>query len=41
MPDNRKVVYETAMEMAKKSNEDGKKRCLIVKGGTGTEKAAC
>ena len=27
-----------AMEMAKKSNEDGKKRCLIVKGGPGTGK---
>ncbi len=36
--DNQKVVYETAMEMAKKSNEDGKKRCLIVKGGPGTGK---
>lgn len=36
--DNQKVVYETAMDMAKKSNEDGKKRCLIVKGGPGTGK---
>ena len=36
--DNQKVVYETAMEMARKSNEDGKKRCLIVKGGPGTGK---
>ena len=36
--DNQKVVYETAIEMAKKSNEDGKKRCLIVKGGPGTGK---
>ena len=36
--DNQKVVYETAMEMAKKSNIDGKKRCLIVKGGPGTGK---
>ena len=36
--DNQKVVYETAMEMAKKSSEDGKKRCLIVKGGPGTGK---
>lgn len=36
--DNQKVIYETAMEMAKKSNEDGKKRCLIVKGGPGTGK---
>lgn len=36
--DNQKVVYETAMKMAKKSNEDGKKRCLIVKGGPGTGK---
>ena len=36
--DNQKVVYETAIEMAKKSDEDGKKRCLIVKGGPGTGK---
>ena len=36
--DNQKVVYETAIEMARKSNEDGKKRCLIVKGGPGTGK---
>ncbi len=36
--DNQKVVYETAMEMAKKSQIDGKKRCLIVKGGPGTGK---
>ena len=36
--DNQKVVYETAIEMAKKSQIDGKKRCLIVKGGPGTGK---
>lgn len=36
--DNQKVVYETAMEMAKKSNSDWQKRCLIVKGGPGTGK---
>lgn len=36
--DNQKVVYETAMEMARKSSTDGKKRCLIVKGGPGTGK---
>ena len=36
--DNQKVVYETAMDMAKKSMTDGKKRCLIVKGGPGTGK---
>ncbi len=36
--DNQKVVYETAMDMAKKSLNDGKKRCLIVKGGPGTGK---
>ena len=36
--DNQKVVYETAMDMARKSLNDGKKRCLIVKGGPGTGK---
>lgn len=39
MIDDQKVVYETALNMAKKSYEDGKKRVLIVKGGPGTGKS--
>lgn len=36
--DEQKVVYETALNMARKSYIDGKKRSLIVKGGPGTGK---
>ena len=36
--DEQKVVYETALKMARESYRDGKKRCLIVKGGPGTGK---
>lgn len=36
--DNQKVVYETAMDMARKSDKGNKKRCLIVKGGPSTGK---
>lgn len=36
--DEQKVVYETALDMARKSYLDGKKRSLIVKGGPGTGK---
>ena len=36
--DNQKVVYETALKMARASHQDGKKRCLIVRGGPGTGK---
>ncbi len=36
--DNQKVVYETALKMARKSYKDNQKRCLIVKGGPGTGK---
>ena len=36
--DTQKVVYETAMKMAKESYRDNKKRALIVKGGPGTGK---
>ena len=37
--DEQKVVYETALRMAQKSQEDGKKRVLIVEGGPGTGKS--
>ena len=39
MIDDQKLVYETALEMAKKSYRDGNKRVLIVKGGPGTGKS--
>lgn len=39
MIDDQKVVFETAVEMAKKSKEDGQKRVLIVEGGAGTGKS--
>ena len=39
MIDDQKLVYETAIEMARKSYHDGKKRVLIVKGGPGTGKS--
>lgn len=35
---NQNVVYRVALDMAEKCEEDGKKRCLIVKGGPGTGK---
>ncbi len=35
----KKLVYETALEMARKSYRDGNKRVLIVKGGPGTGKS--
>jgi DUF2075 family protein len=37
--DEQKEVFETALYMAKQSNQDGKKRVLIVKGGPGTGKS--
>ena len=36
--DSQKVVYEKALDLAKKSKEDNKKRVLIVEGGPGTGK---
>lgn len=39
MIDDQKLVYETAIEMARKSYKDGEKRVLIVKGGPGTGKS--
>ena len=39
MIDDQKIVYETALDMARKSYEDGHKRVLIVKGGPGTRKS--
>ena len=36
--DTQKLVYETAIKNARLSYKDGKKRCLIVKGGPGTGK---
>lgn len=39
MIDEQKIVYETAISMARKSYEDGKKRVLIVDGGPGTGKS--
>jgi len=36
--DSQKVVFEKAVNLAKKSNKDGKKRVLIVEGGPGTGK---
>lgn len=39
MIDDQKLVYETALKMARKSYKDGNKRVLIVKGGPGTGKS--
>jgi hypothetical protein len=39
MIDDQKLVYETSLEMARKSYRDGNKRVLIVKGGPGTGKS--
>ena len=39
MIDDQKLVYETALQMARKSYRDGKKRTLVVKGGPGTGKS--
>lgn len=39
MIDDQKLVYETVLEMARKSYRDGNKRVLIVKGGPGTGKS--
>ena len=39
MIDDQKIVYETAMKLARDSYRDGKKRTLIVKGGPGTGKS--
>ena len=39
MLDDQKLVYETALEMARKSYRDGHKRVLVVKGGPGTGKS--
>lgn len=39
MIDDQKIVYETALLMARKSYKDGQKRVLIVKGGPGTGKS--
>lgn len=39
MLDEQKVIYETALNMAKKSYKDNKKRVLIVEGGPGTGKS--
>ena len=39
MLDDQKVVYETALDMARQSYRDGKKRVLIVEGGPGTGKS--
>lgn len=39
MIDDQKVVYETALQMSRKSYADGKKRVLIVQGGPGTGKS--
>ena len=39
MIDDQKLVYETALQMARNSYRDGKKRVLIVRGGPGTGKS--
>ncbi|SEC00302.1 DNA/RNA helicase domain-containing protein [Paenibacillus sp. GP183] len=39
MIDEQKVVYETALSMAKKAQNGGKKQVLIVEGGPGTGKS--
>jgi len=38
MIDEQKVIYEQALDMAKKSHTDGNKRVLVVMGGPGTGK---
>lgn len=37
--DNQKVIFENALSLGLKSNEDGKKRVLIAEGGPGTGKS--
>lgn len=37
--DSQKLIFETALDLARKSNEDQKKRVLIVEGGPGTGKS--
>ena len=39
MIDDQKVVFETAVELARKSSKDGRKRVMIVRGGPGTGKS--
>ena len=39
MIDDQKLVYESALSMARKSHNDGNKRVLLVKGGPGTGKS--
>jgi hypothetical protein len=39
MIDDQKVVFETAVELARKSRADGKRRVMIVRGGPGTGKS--
>lgn len=39
MIDDQKVVYETILQLACKSQKDGKKRTIIVEGGPGTGKS--
>lgn len=39
MIDDQKLVSETALDMARKAYQDGKKRVLVVKGGPGTGKS--
>lgn len=39
MIDDQKVVFETAMDLARQSRADGRKRVMIVKGGPGTGKS--
>lgn len=39
MIDDQKLVYETVLDIARKSYRDGNKRVLIVKGGPGTGKS--
>jgi DUF2075 family protein len=39
MIDDQKVVFETALELARQSRADGRKRVMIVRGGPGTGKS--
>jgi DUF2075 family protein len=39
MIDDQKVVFETALELARASRSDGRKRVMIVRGGPGTGKS--
>ena len=39
MIDDQKVVFETALELARRSRSDGQKRVMIVRGGPGTGKS--